>query len=314
MRKPRGGRLLMMAKAMPRRPKPGHRRPGAFGQDLVRGHQRAVDVRDDGRDLGRWRSADRAHDDFPSAGERAPAPAVARQQRVGLARPGAAGRIDRQRRRAILRPGVEHRLHHAPAGLDVVGALEQRRIADHAVIDQRLVAGARRGLEIVLVVELHLDAADLHARSRDLGAEAQGHALVGLDVQDQIVRRQALDRRVAEQRERRLLELDGDLGAPLGKRLAGAQIERHAGPAPIVDHQLHRDVGFGRGVRARRRARADTASIALPSTVPAPYCAAHDVAPRVLVAEAVHGVEHLGLLGAHRVGGEAARRLHRDRA
>ena len=51
MRKPRGGRLLMIAKAIPLRAKPRRGRLGARGQHLVVGHQRAVDIRHDGRDL-----------------------------------------------------------------------------------------------------------------------------------------------------------------------------------------------------------------------------------------------------------------------
>ena len=54
---------------------------------------------------------------------------------------------------------------------------------------------------------------------------------------------------VAEQRHRRPLELDGDLGDAPRQPLAGAQVERHALPAPVVDEQLERRVGLGVGVR-----------------------------------------------------------------
>ena len=72
---------------------------------------------------------------------------------------------------------------------------------------------------MVLVVELHVDAAIRTVGPGDLRAEAQRDAFVGLDVQGEVVGRQALDRRVAEQRERGLLELDGDLGAAPRQRL-----------------------------------------------------------------------------------------------
>ena len=167
-------------------------------------------------------------------------------QLVGLLRPRAAGRVDRQfaMRLRFFQASSTGCITRQPASIDV-GALEQRGIADHAVVEQRLVAGAGHALESVLVAELHVDAVDLHRRARDLDAEAQGHALLGLDVQGEVVGRQALDRRVAEQGERRLLELDGDLGAPPRQRLAGAQVERHAGPAPVVDPELHGDEGLG---------------------------------------------------------------------
>lgn len=61
----------------------------------------------------------------------------------------ASGGVGGHRRTA--RPCVERGLHGPPAGLDVVGALEQRGIADHRVINQRLVPGARLAPEIVLV-------------------------------------------------------------------------------------------------------------------------------------------------------------------
>ena len=41
--------------------------------------------------------------------------------------------------------------------------------------------------------------------------------------------------------------MDRDLRPPRGQALARAQIERHAGPAPVVDAELERGVGFDRG-------------------------------------------------------------------
>ena len=52
----------------------------------------------------------------------------------------------------------------------------------------------------------------------------------------------------AEQRARHMLELDHDLGAPRRIGLAGAEVERHPGPAPIVDQQLDGDIGLRRAV------------------------------------------------------------------
>jgi len=40
---------------------------------------------------------------------------------------------------------------------------------------------------------------------------------------------------VLEQAQRRGLELDGDVGDALGQALAGANVKRHAGPAPVLD-------------------------------------------------------------------------------
>src|SRR4051812_13265489 len=47
---------------------------------------------------------------------------------------------------------------------------------------------------------------------------------------------------------RHRLERDRDLRDLAREPLAGAQVERHAGPAPVVHHQLHRGVRLGRRV------------------------------------------------------------------
>ena len=51
---------------------------------------------------------------------------------------------------------------------------------------------------------------------------------------------------------------------------AGPEVERHAGPTPVVDLKLHRDIGLD--VRIRRHIGFLPIGLAfLPSTVPAPY-------------------------------------------
>src|ERR1700741_26967 len=83
----------------------------------------------------------------------APAAAVFRQQPLARGRAFAPGAIPRQALAAGVAPGLHERLHPVPAGLDTVGARIENGVADHAVIDQRLVAGRRRHLEIILVFE-----------------------------------------------------------------------------------------------------------------------------------------------------------------
>src|SRR5207249_4494351 len=57
------------------------------------------------------------------------------------------------------------------------------------------------------------------------------------------------DGRAAEHRLRRFLEFDDDLGAALPERLARAEVDRHAFPAPVVDVEAGGGVGFGFGFR-----------------------------------------------------------------
>src|SRR6185312_11410591 len=92
--------------------------------------------------------------------ELSPVPAVARQQRIGFGWAIAAGRIALDALAAGPFPCIEERLHCLPAGLDAVGALKQDVVADHAVVDQRLITGTRLGLEVILVAEFHLDPVD----------------------------------------------------------------------------------------------------------------------------------------------------------
>ena len=124
-------------------------------------------------------------------------------------------------------------------------------------------------LKCVLVAEVHRHRLEPFERSRDLGVERERDAFVRLDAQHQHVRVGALDGRVAEERERRALELHGHFGVPARQPLAGTQIEGDAGPAPVVDVEPHRDERFG------ARVRRDVGFVAVALVLPA-----HDVARR----------------------------------
>src|SRR5262245_24366139 len=146
-----------------------------------------------------------------SSRDRPPMPTLAGQQPVGLFWAFAAGLVGGEIRCAGLAPGIDKGLHHAPARLDAVSTLEQGGIADHAVVDQRLVAGARRGLEIVLVVERHPDARNRDRGPGYLGIDLQIYAFARLDSEHQEIARQSIDRGIAEHCERCPLEIDGHL-------------------------------------------------------------------------------------------------------
>src|SRR5579863_1275799 len=83
--------------------------------------------------------------------DRPPAAAVAGKKVVGFLRAIAAGAIGWEIFCWRIAPGVDERLNRAPACLDAVGAGKQDGVADHAVVDQRFVAGRRRNVEIILV-------------------------------------------------------------------------------------------------------------------------------------------------------------------
>ena len=106
------------------------------------------------------------------------------------------------------------------------------------------------------------------------------------------------------------MKADRDLGRSALHILAGAQVERHAGPAPIVDVQLAGNESLGRRIRRHIRFWR-YARTCLPSTVPASYW------PRTASVSACAGsiglmaCNDFGFLGADSIGIERDRRLHR---
>ena len=111
---------------------------------------------------------------------------------------------------------------------------------------------------------------------------------------------------------RRRPEVDDDLGVALGQALAGAQVERHAGPAPVLHLGAQRDEGLGRAAwlapcppresrapACRRRCRRGTGRARRPCR-------------RSRAANGLQRAQHLQLLVADRIGDVARRWLHRD--
>src|SRR5262245_23733246 len=115
--------------------------------------------------------------------DRQPSMSIAMKQSICRVRPRASSGIIRKVVRRPCGPGIENGLHGAPGCLDRVCALEQHRIADQAVVDQRLVADGRQRLKIVAIREIHGDAVDLNVLPGTLGTEAHGKALIGLEAQ-----------------------------------------------------------------------------------------------------------------------------------
>src|SRR5690606_12404831 len=72
----------------------------------------------------------------------------------------------------------------------------------------------------------------------------QRNALLRLQADDQLVADQLTLLR-GKDVVRRRLEVDNDLRQLLRHALAGTQVERHAGPAPVADFRPQRDEGFG---------------------------------------------------------------------
>src|SRR6185437_10507965 len=105
----------------------------------------------------------------------APASAIVGQKLIRFAGSWASRRIDWKICLALLGPGVEHRLYDTPSVLHHIGAHEQRRIADHDVIEQGLVSDVRLLGEPVVVAELHLHRGEVHHWAGTLDLKLQGN-------------------------------------------------------------------------------------------------------------------------------------------
>src|SRR5919201_4517021 len=142
------------------------------------------------------------------------------EQLVGRFRPPRPGGVCLQRRPAFP-PGALDGVDQAPGGLHLVGAREERRVAQERVHDQALVGVGGVEQERRHVEEVHVHAPDPDAGRRHLGAETQGDALLGLDAERDRVRLQVAGRLAAEGEMRWPLDLDADLRHPLGQPFAG---------------------------------------------------------------------------------------------
>ena len=190
-------------------------------------------------------------------------------------------------------------LHH-------VRALEERGVA--ASCSRRAASRSRaRGLaEVVGVVEVHLHRAHGSTGPGTLARKRREMPFFGLDadVRGMLVREVGRPSVPRKSDGRRAPELDRDLGDAPGQALAGAQVEGHAGPAPVVDVQL----------AAPRRSRCSTSgstrgSGAVAGTRSSPASPRRTGRAPLRASTSSRrqrpdGAQHLDLLVAHRVGVE----------
>jgi hypothetical protein len=143
----------------------------------------------------------------------------------------------------------QHRVQDLPGALDLGLLREQRLLAEQHVEDEPFVGLGGVHREGVVVGEVHRHVAHLHRGARDLGAEPHGHPFVGLDAQHHGVAAEPGRGRRAERGVRGRSEDHGHLGDPAAEPLAGAQVERDAGPAAGGDVQPQRRERVRRGPR-----------------------------------------------------------------
>src|ERR1035437_960148 len=152
--------------------------------------------------------------------------------------------INRQLLARMAGPCSKNRVSHFPRRLHHIGSGEMRRITHDAIIEQLFVARGWSDFSKLRIVKVERYGACANGRSGHFGAHLQSDSLIGLDVHDEQVSAERGTFRAAKKRERRTLEPDHDLAHALGESFAGAQIEWHACPAPVVHPQL----GSGKGL------------------------------------------------------------------
>ncbi len=149
-------------------------------------------------------------------------------------------------------------------------------------------------------------------RARRFGQELQADAFLRLQADHQAVLGK-LDQRLGKQRVRHVMKTHHDLRQPLRHALAGAQVERHAGPAPVGDLGLDGDEGLGATV-LRNTVLGQVALHRLPGDGALQILAAHGLLGHLLQRDRLERLEDLQLLVTDGVLRQAGRRLHGDDA
>ena len=122
-----------------------------------------------------------------------------------------------------------------------------------------------------------------------------------------------LDWSVTEQYERRLAELNHDMGGLSSQPFSGAKVKGNARPTPVIDDQLHSHESFGLGLRI------NLGLVAIGGNTFAVHDAfavlpADGFAQNFFRRERLNSMQDLGLLVAYGVGLERDRRFHRCQA
>src|SRR5512140_1531997 len=246
----------------------------------------------------------------------APAMAVASDQGAGGARPPGAGSVG-PGAGGVLAPMLDDRLDPAPGFLLLVAAHKQVEPAIDDVQQQPFVGAHPLRAEALVEVEVQMHrgqqrrrAPGAHPVLLSLRQQMQLQAVPGLQVDHEAVG--GVHRRM-KYRMRRRPEIHHDSRIAACQALAGADVERHAGPAPVGDLGAHGHECLRRAARAdtrffavaRHRLAGDRAAGVLP---------ANHVLAQCFPRPGLERAQDLELLVANGVGVRVDGRLHRDRA
>ena len=207
----------------------------------------------------------------------------------------------------MLGPAGPDRIDPVPLRFDFIAPHEQRLITLDQIEQQPLIGDplgrAGEGIGHPDVERNAAQADPFAVQPGQLGHQRQADVFLGLDPDHQPVRlgTRAL---AGKDRMRDLAELDDDFGLAGGHPLAGAQVERHALPAPIIEMRLDRHESLG----GRRLAQLFVISRdGLPGYGPGAVLAGDSLFRR----DQAQRTQHLDLLIPHRSRIKVGRRLHR---
>ena len=220
-----------------------------------------------------------------------------------------AGGVVREVARVQGLPDIQDGIHDAPGGVHAVVAVEECHVADHAIVEKRLVACGGGGFAEFLVAEIEWHIGDRDAGARALGVDIHRDAFIGLHMDDEAVWHDVFLDAFSKEEERGALEADHDLRRAGGEALAAADEEWHIGPAPVVHLEFHGNEGLGvrLGIHIRFGAvggdifSADDSGAVL---------ASDRVGEDFLRLHRADGLEHFHLFVAHAVAGDRGGRLH----
>src|SRR5580704_16669516 len=167
-----------------------------------------------------------------------PTAMIPTDQFLGLDRSVTAGSVVWKSGNRELRPRLFNRGDDAPLGLYLVAASKEGCISTHRIEQKRLVGRWTLGTEHGLVGKVRIHGERAHLVARPLGIEGDSDSLVGLNAQGDDIRPKLLVRRARKESLRRAFEVHANFGELACQTLAGANVERHAGPAPVIDIRL----------------------------------------------------------------------------
>ncbi len=138
------------------------------------------------------------------------------------------------------RGSSENGVDDPPRGLDAVRSGEQALLPVHRLGEQPGIGGLALAVDLMVVLVGELDAAAPQVLAGLVDLHVQRDLLARLEAEQQVVRvRRVLG--VGEEALRRSLELDQHLGSGDRQVLAGADVERDTGPAPVLDAEPQGD-------------------------------------------------------------------------